>query len=100
MNNVERIRKEVADEAIDAGERRRTALYMSGATHSIPVIKSSNDLQRVTISNDPSWLRNGIYVNWPKTWNRLCDRAAQAGKRPIPFLIDIIEDYLNGTDAG
>jgi len=96
MNNVERIRKEVNEEAIAAGDRRRTALYTSGAVHGLPVVKTGNDVQRMTISNDPSWLRNGIYVNWPNTWNRLCDRTAQAGKRPIPFLIDIIEDYLNG----
>lgn len=98
--NAERIRNEVRAEAMENEERRKHANQFSGTYngHPMPPKHYSNDIQRVTVSKDPTWLRNGIYVNWPDHWNQLCDRAAVAGKRPIPFLIDIIEDFLGAED--
>lgn len=97
--NAERIRNEVRDEALEGERRRKLAGQFSGSVNGQPMPRKDLGIQEQLIASDRSWLKNGIYVNWPRTWTRLCDRAAEAGKRPIPFLVGIIEEYLGDDDG-
>lgn len=100
MTRAEQIRAEVKEEVLATQHRRSEAMKFSSSHlgQPMPPRHLASSIQEISVAEDRAWLTRGINANWPDLWSRLCRKAELAGKRPIPFLVGIIEDYLGPAD--
>ncbi len=96
---------QVKAEALASGARLRAASKASGSHLAIELPSPDRlgfgaQLQDLALRDDPAAAIHALRIRWNPLWQRVCDRAAHAGKRPFIALIDLIEAGLEGDAHG